>query len=92
MVSSMSRFNNWLALKITNAVGTMYCAYLFSVIGIIGITAALTNKTKLVLIIGAISGYFLQLVFLPIIIVGQKLQASKHSEIINHLKDIKANQ
>lgn len=69
-------FNGRLALWITNNVGTMWCAYLFAVIGIIGIVGALSNSVSIVLIIGAISGYFLQLVLLPIIIVGQNLQAS----------------
>lgn len=69
-------FNGRLALWITNNVGTMWCAYLFAVIGIIGIVGALTNSVFIVLLVGAISGYFLQLVLLPIIIVGQNLQAT----------------
>jgi hypothetical protein len=79
----MKRFNDWLAIKITGAVGTMYCAYLFAVIGIMGITGALTNNVNLVLIVGAVSGYFLQLVLLPIIIVGQNLQQNKTSQKID---------
>jgi hypothetical protein len=69
-------FNGRLALWITNNVGTMWCAYIFAVIGITGIVASLSNDTTLVLIIAAISGYFLQLVLLPIIIVGQNLQSA----------------
>ncbi len=68
-------FNGHLALWITNNVGTMWCAYIFAVIGLTGIVASLTNNTTLVLIIAAVSGYFLQLVLLPIIIVGQNLQS-----------------
>ena len=67
--------NGRIALWITNNVGTMWCAYIFAVIGTIGIVASLTNNAELVLIIAAISGYFLQLVLLPIIIVGQNLQS-----------------
>lgn len=66
--------NGRLALWITNNVGTMWCAYIFAVIGIIGIVASVTNDTTLVLIVASISGYFLQLVLLPIIIVGQNVQ------------------
>jgi uncharacterized membrane protein len=76
-------FNGRLALWITNNVGTMWCAYIFTVVGAIGIVASVTDNTTLVLIIGAISGYFLQLVLLPVIIVGQNLQsaaADKRSE------------
>ena len=73
--SRVAEINRRLALFITRNVGTMWCAYVFSVIGITGIVAALTNNTALVLLIGAVSGYFLQLVLLPIIIVGQNVQA-----------------
>lgn len=69
-------FNGKLALWITNHVGTMWCAYLFTVIGAFGIIGALTSSAFLVLLVGAISGYFLQLVLLPIIIVGQNLQSA----------------
>ncbi|MGH7685457.1 MAG: hypothetical protein ACREN2_01355 [Candidatus Dormibacteria bacterium] len=68
-------FNGRLALWITNNVGTMWCAYIFAVIGLTGVVGALTNNTTVVLIIASVSGYFLQLVLLPIIIVGQNLQS-----------------
>ena len=70
-----SGFNATLAVFITKNVGTMYAAYLFAVIGICGIVGALSSNTELVLLVGAVSGYFLQLVLLPIIIVGQNVQA-----------------
>ena len=71
----IGRFNAKVGLKITLIVGTMWCAYVFSIVGALGIEGALTNNVGLVLIIGSISGYFLQLVLLPIIIVGQNVQA-----------------
>jgi len=75
--------NGKVALIITAVVGTMWCAYLFAVLGITGIAGAVSNDSTLVLLVGAISGYFLQLVLLPIIIVGQNIQgkaADKRSE------------
>lgn len=84
----MRRFNDWLALKITTSVGTMYCAYLFTLIGGMGIYYSLTGNTKGTLIVGSISGYFLQLVLLPIIIVGQNIQAQKHDELLTHVKKL----
>jgi hypothetical protein len=75
--------NGKVALIITSVVGTMWCAYVFAVIGLTGIAAAVSNSVTVVLIVGAISGYFLQLVLLPIIIVGQNIQgkaADKRSE------------
>ncbi len=70
-----SGVNATLAVFITKNVGTMWAAYLFAVIGIAGIFGALTNSVELVLLVGAVSGYFLQLVLLPVIIVGQNVQA-----------------
>jgi len=88
----MSDFNNWLAEKITKNVGTMYCAYLFAVIGIMGVVGALTGNVKLVLVVGAISGYFLQLVLLPVIMVGQNLHANhskaRHEELKAHVTKV----
>ncbi len=75
--------NGRIGLHITAVVGTMWAAYLFAVIGFTGIVAALTGSVFLVLLVGAVSGYFLQLVLLPVIIVGQNLQsmaADKRSE------------
>jgi len=73
------RFNAWVAVKITQNVGTMWAAYLFAIIGTIGIAAALTDSVFIVLLVGAISGYFLQLVLLPIIMVGQNV-SSAHAD------------
>ena len=71
----------------------MTAAYVFAIIGIMGVTGALTGNVQLVLIVGAISGYFLQLVLLPIIIVAGKLQTDatihhvneKHDELKAHI-------
>ena len=71
--SSMGRFNSRLAVAITKGVGTMWCAYVFAVIGLLGLTGALTGNTFLQGVMGSISSYFLQLVLLPIIIVGQNV-------------------
>lgn len=84
----ISKFNNKLAVLITNGVGTMYCAYLFTVIGAMGIYYSLSGNTKGTLVIGSISGYFLQLVLLPIIIVGQNIQAQKHDDTLKAIKKI----
>lgn len=69
----VGQFNTWLAVLITKNVGTMWCAYVFSVIGITSLVGALTGNTQLALIFGGISSYFLQLVLLPVIIVGQNV-------------------
>jgi hypothetical protein len=70
----VGRFNAWLAVLITRNVGTMWAAYLFTVIGITALVGALTNNIVMTLVVGGFSSYFLQLVLLPVIIVGQNVQ------------------
>jgi hypothetical protein len=70
----VGRFNAWLAVLITRKVGTMWAAYLFTVIGITALVGALTGNIVLTLVVGGFSSYFLQLVLLPVIIVGQNVQ------------------
>jgi hypothetical protein len=84
-----SRFNCWLAVKITDGVGTMWCAYLFAAIAFIGLPPALKPGGEG--IIAWIAQTFLQLVLLSIIIVGQNIAADssdKRSE--NTYKDAEA--
>lgn len=71
-------FLDKLALKITSAVGTMYCAIIFTLIALISLPEAIQGGTATT--ISWIAQTFLQLVLLSIIMVGQNLQ-SKHSEL-----------
>jgi hypothetical protein len=68
------RFNARLGLTITVVVGTMWCAYLFSVIALLSAPSAFRSG-NLTIIIAWVSSNFLQLILLPIIIVGQNIQA-----------------
>ena len=68
------RFNTWLGLKITVLVGTMVCSYVFTAIALISLPSAVSSG-NLTIIIAWLSSNFLQLVLLPIIIVGQNVQA-----------------
>lgn len=70
---TIGRFNTRLAVLITKNVGTMWAAYVFAVIGISSLVGALTNNLTLTLLAGGLSSYFLQLVLLPIIMVGQNV-------------------
>jgi hypothetical protein len=69
------RFNTRVAVAITVAVGSMWCAYAFAVLALISLPAALSTGSPIV-IVGWIAQTFLQLVLLPIIIVGQNVQAA----------------
>ena len=70
---AVGRFNSALALWITKHVGTMWCAYIFAVIGTVALVGALTGNLGLALVAGGFSSYFLQLVLLPVIMVGQNV-------------------
>ena len=72
-----NRFNDWLAVKITNVVGTMWCAYAFAGLALISLPEAIKGGTAT--LIAWIAQTFLQLVLLSIIMVGQNI-ASKKSD------------
>ncbi len=71
----LGRFNNWLAVLITKKVGTMWAAYVFALIGLVSFPQALQSfmRGDTVTGISWLSQSFLQLVLLPIIIVGQNV-------------------
>jgi len=70
--SAMGRFNAAVAVWITRIVGTMYCAYAFSLLALVALPAAIEQGSPTVLV-NWLSSNFLQLVLLPIIIVGQNV-------------------
>ena len=69
---SVGRFNTWLALKVTSTVGTMWMAYAFAALTLISLPAAIASRSPII-IVAWIAQTFLQLVLLPIIIVGQNV-------------------
>ncbi len=71
----ITRFNTWFAVKITNGVGTMWCAYVFAALAFVSLPAAILSGNAVVLV-SWISQTFLQLVLLSIIIVGQNVLAA----------------
>ena len=90
-----SNFNARLAVWITNAVGTMWCAYLFTILAMISLPQAVHGGTAT--LVSWIAQTFLQLVLLSIIMVGQKVAAQasdrqayqtyKDAEAILHISD-----
>ncbi len=73
--TGFAAFNAKVGLLITLAVGTMICAYIFAIVALISLPSAIKSH-NLTIIIAWISSNFLQLVLLPIIIVGQNIQAA----------------
>ena len=71
----IGRLNAKVGLKITLIVGTMWAAYLFTLLALVSLPAALKSGDKII-IVAWIAQTFLQLVLLPVIIVGQNVQAA----------------
>lgn len=83
----VTKFNTALALKITNGVGTMWTAYLFSLLAFVSLPAILVQgnlvpkttfpswiiSVSLIALVAWIAQTFIQLVLLPIIMVGQNV-------------------
>jgi len=69
-MSSIGRFNQKIATKITSFVSTMWCAYIFAAIALISLPAAVKSGDRIV-IVAWVAQTFLQLVLLSIIMVGQ---------------------
>jgi len=67
-------FNGRFAMVITNAVGTMWCAYAFAGLALISLLAAIHAGTAA--LISWVAQTFLQLVLLSVIMVGQKVSAA----------------
>lgn len=71
----ITRFNSRFALLITLAVGSMWCAYIFALLAFVSLPSVL-KQGDMIVIVAWIAQTFIQLVLLPVIIVGQNLQAA----------------
>jgi uncharacterized membrane protein len=71
----LDKFGVW----VTTIVGTMWCAILFTIIALVSLPQAVASRDSII-IVSWVAQTFLQLVLLPIIIVGQNLQ-SRHAEL-----------
>jgi hypothetical protein len=64
----MKRFNEWVAVKLTQGVGSMTCAYLFFIWSILPLAVpSMTN------VVSYVSQSIIQLVLLSVIMVGQDI-------------------
>ncbi|HEY5342183.1 MAG TPA: hypothetical protein VIJ66_00795 [Solirubrobacteraceae bacterium] len=79
-------FNAKFAVLITRLVGTMWCAYLFTVIALLGLGPALKPGGEG--LVAWIAQTFLQLVLLSVIMVGQNVQSlAADARAANTFKD-----
>jgi uncharacterized membrane protein len=71
-------FNTRLAVGLTKSVGTMWTAYIFTTLSVIGLLGLLGLLNPFVFLLTTwISQQFLQLVLLPVIMVGQNVLGRK---------------
>ena len=85
--AGITKFNNALAVRITKTVGSMWSAYLFALLSLTSLPAILVTinsglrqefpqwliAASMITLIAWISQNFLQLVLLPVIMVGQNV-------------------
>lgn len=69
----IGRLNARIGLRITVVVGTMWCAYLFTLLALVSAPSAFRTGNTIIMV-AWIAQTFLQLVLLPIIIVGQNVK------------------
>ena len=87
--SRMGQVNAKLGLGITKGVGTMWAAYVFTVLALLSLPAVLSGfhafhsvfpnwmiRASIIALIAWVAQTFIQLVLLPIIIVGQNIQSA----------------
>ena len=72
--TAISRFNTNVAILVTKAVGSMWCAYIFALFDLISLPDAIRTGTAA--IVSWVAQTFLQLVLLSVIMVGQNVQAA----------------
>jgi hypothetical protein len=72
-MSDVDGFNAKFAVLVTRLVGTMWCAYLFTLIALVGLKPALAPGGEG--LVAWIAQTFIQLVLLSIIMVGQNVQS-----------------
>jgi hypothetical protein len=84
--SAYSRFNKRVAIKVTGGVGSMTCAWIFSLLALVSLPAVMTEAFNLhffphwlitvglIALVAWIAQTFLQLVLLSVIMVGQNVQ------------------
>ena len=87
-MAQVSTFNAKIAVVVTNIVGSMWCAYVFTLLALMSLPAVLSAfsifagvfpawlvKASLIALVAWIAQTFLQLVLLSVIMVGQQVQS-----------------
>src|SRR5665647_1794809 len=76
-LKGITKFNYWIAVKITDGVGTMWCAYAFLIIDLFMLPPVIKANSVMIWVT-YIAQTVLQLILLPIIMVGQNVIQSQN--------------
>ena len=74
----LDKLNEAVAVRITSWVGTMWCAYLFASLALISLPEAIRSGTAA--LVAWTAQTFLQLVLLPLIMVGSSVLSSRSEQ------------
>ena len=87
--NAYQRFNKAVAIRVTNAVGSMTCAWVFSLLALCSLPAVLSAfhvfagvfpnwmvKASVIALVAWVAQTFIQLVLLSVIMVGQNIQSA----------------
>jgi len=85
-VKRFQAFLDRLALIITGAVGTMWCALVFTALALVSLPDAIKGGRPA--IVSWVAQTFLQLVLLSVIMVGQDVQGRATNQVIAETHDI----
>jgi hypothetical protein len=89
----MKKFNDWLdklAIKITSAVGSMWCAIIFTILALTSLPSIIMQSIQtgsIAPLIQWIAQTFLQLVLLSIILKGQNIGSAQLDQVIERIND-----
>lgn len=83
-MNGFTKINEWLAIKVTAGVGTMSCTYIFAMLTLPALPNAVNDMShgNPGTLVTWVTQTFIQLVLLPIILVGQKLMAEHHKKMM----------
>lgn len=82
VVKLIIKFNDWLAVTVTRATGSMWCAYAFAALAFVAFPGLSASPKALAT---WLAQTFIQLVMLSVILVGQNVIAEMHDKLHQHL-------
>ena len=86
-----NRFNEKVAVAVTNGTATMACFYVFLAIALISAPQAIGSHNPVVMV-NWLSSNLIQLILLPVLAYGQKVASTKHDATDASLDELHSKQ